>query len=178
MTKEFPDDPAKIVSFEDLLNPVCEAALRLYPSLTKKAVHELAMQGTTYNGFCIHSHTSFSPEENLTAEGLEYADEHGRPPYVMLLTIAAQLGVEQGKRIAAKEHKDSIEHMTLDTLMMVLDLFEKKGVNQDTRDALIERMKRAVQRYRDYSRDMDKMHEDTLKRRKAARERQMKSEQA
>jgi hypothetical protein len=53
--------------------------------------------------------TSLEPRERLSADALWYAlDDQGNDALVEIVTLAIQLGIEQGRRMARTQHDEAI----------------------------------------------------------------------
>ena len=94
--KEWPRDPKETVPIEDLLTPVAWAMRFLYRLQRKNTKKDVP-----YSGFITGPATLVccpTPREMLTVDGLQHAREQGRTPLDEVLTIAFQLGFEQGVR--------------------------------------------------------------------------------
>ena len=94
--KEWPSD-GDAVRLADLVNPLRVVADHLYK------LKRLPLVDVPYNGFTIGAEElvgSFSPEQRLAATSLQYEDEEQRRDAMrVLLSIAVQLGIEQGRRL-------------------------------------------------------------------------------
>jgi len=96
MLKQWPENEKQIVPFEDLISPVVDAVFNVY-ELKRK--HE---DGIPYDGYNIGKTSlagSHDPQVLLEKDGLEYWAERGLTPMHLLLTVAFQLGMEQGIRL-------------------------------------------------------------------------------
>ena len=97
MSKVWPDD-GKVVDFEDLVEPVCEAIKEAYELVPRDYGERINWNGFALPKFC--RATCFPYEEKLTREQLEYSEEcQGRDPLREIVAIAVQLGAEQGQRM-------------------------------------------------------------------------------
>ena len=95
MLKLWPKDRKQTVDPGELLKPLFKAAKFLY-TLKRRNVG----QDVPYNGYTLGSKTlavSPNPKEALTAENLRNY-WRGMKPFEVLLLLAFQMGVEQGRR--------------------------------------------------------------------------------
>jgi hypothetical protein len=99
---DWPDDDASAV-FSDLCDPVIDLVRQAY-SLRRKAAIK---KGLDWKGPSLPRNmraTCFEFHEKVNAEMLRYDDEEqGRDPLAVIIAIAVQLGIEQGRRIQVAE---------------------------------------------------------------------------
>ncbi len=93
----WPED-GSTAPFEDLILPIRKAIKAAYSMRRRRA-----KQDVPYHGYDIGQHVkagSFGPDEALTAANLAYSNEdQGRDALDVILGLAMQIGIEQGRRI-------------------------------------------------------------------------------
>lgn len=90
---EWPRDTNKCVNFEQLVDPLIESARHLLKV-------EWDGKDVPYEGYPLGQAGSFDPDERLKAEQIRYDDEEqGRDPLNVMISLAVQVGIEQGRRI-------------------------------------------------------------------------------
>lgn len=96
MSKPWPTDGSP-VGFTSIIEPLRDAIKQLY------TLERRPFKDVDYKGLEMGQHAKaicFSPCDALTVENLQYAEEdQGRDPMTEVLSIAIQLGIEQGRRI-------------------------------------------------------------------------------
>ena len=100
--KQWPDD-GSTVSFDEIAEPIIDVIKFAY-SLERKNKGK----SIPYDGYDIGKsikHVSLSPDESLCADNLSFENDS---PLKIIIGIAIQLGIEQGKRIATKEINEKI----------------------------------------------------------------------
>ncbi len=105
---EWPEDD-KVARFIDLTNPVRDLVKQAYSLKRKPAIKK----GLDWKGpplpESLHA-TALEFSDKVSAENLRYDDEEqGRDPMIIIIGIAVQLGIEQGRRISAKELREAQE---------------------------------------------------------------------
>lgn len=96
MNKQWPKD-GKTVSFHEITGPLVKALKFTYNMQRKNREMDVSWKGYDIGNDL--KATSFSPDENLKAESLAYQEEdQGRDASEVIIGIAVQLGIEQGKR--------------------------------------------------------------------------------
>lgn len=114
--KQWPEDETETVSFEELikhLNKVIQRNVEIYADY----------KFSPYEGYDIGNREktcSFSPDYSLSPEGIKYHEERDRDIISVVLGIAIQLGIEQGRRISNKEFK--VDRLLLATYEKLLGL--------------------------------------------------------
>ena len=84
--------------FEDLCDPVIRAIRFAYKLERKNKGKNVPWNGPSFGIDCAAS--CLPPHEALRASRLKYAEEdQGRDPLVQIISLALQLGIEQGRRI-------------------------------------------------------------------------------
>ena len=84
-------------SFRDLTKPIIDAITFAYQMKRQNEDTDIPWDGLDIGDDL--KATCFSPDEQLTAEQLHYSDEHqGRSALEEIVSVAVQLGMEQGKR--------------------------------------------------------------------------------
>lgn len=95
--KKWPKDN-KVEDFDKLITPVKKAL-----KTAIKDGHKVYENGIGYDGYengRYEQATCPTPDKALSADSLEYGlNEQGRDVFDVILTIAFQLGVEQGRRM-------------------------------------------------------------------------------
>ena len=110
--KEWPKD-GTCVMFSDLAGPLRKVLRFGYILKRKNGNKDIPWDG--YNIGKKELSTCLNPEEALTAESLAFAKEdQGCDLLDAIITIAIQLGIEQGRRMERKETKErnSLKNMT------------------------------------------------------------------
>jgi len=96
MTKPWPKDN-KTVSFDEIVKPLRDAVDQLYVLKRVNKGMDVHWDGLDIGE--AEKVCSFSPDEKLSDAQLTYDDEEqGRDPMEVLLGLAVQLGIEQGRR--------------------------------------------------------------------------------
>lgn len=98
--KEWPEDETKYISMEDAIEPLCKAARAGY-SLRRNKKKSIPYDG--YNVGVQALLVGRDPTYTLSEEGLHYHKENGRDLLNVLLSIAFQLGFENGQRFERKD---------------------------------------------------------------------------
>lgn len=100
--KEWPKDPAQAVDFCELVNPIIAAIKFCYDLKRKNEDKDVPYNG--YPNGWRERVTTPTPAEWLTTKSLKWNEEdQGREVLEVIISIALQLGIEQGRRIVAKE---------------------------------------------------------------------------
>lgn len=110
--KEWPED-GSTVRFEDLSDPLRKLVDHFYElkCLPKKEV--------PYNGYDCYNLGDkelvgcWSVMDTLSIEGICYHEERGRDPMKVILSLAVQVGIEQGRRAYREEHSKDIDLLKL-----------------------------------------------------------------
>jgi hypothetical protein len=118
----WPENDAAAV-FDTLTEPVADLVRQAYSLKRKAAIKKgLDWKGPSLPWSLRASCLPF--EEKLNAENLRYDDEEqGRDPLEVIIGIAVQLGIEQGRRISAEPIADK-EEMVGHYLKMALERLE------------------------------------------------------
>lgn len=107
--RAWPSD-GSTVDFGDLVEPL-RTALGFCYSLTRKN----ATEDVPYDGYDIGDsikHVCFSADERLTAFQMSYDEtEQGRDAAEVILSLAVQLGYEQGRRSVREELREPLRHL-------------------------------------------------------------------
>jgi hypothetical protein len=99
MNKPWPID-GDTARFEELTKPVC-AAIRSAYRLSFRGYHDIKWSGLDIGDD--EKATCFPPDEQLSELHLRYdSTEQGRPPLNVIVGVAVQLGIEQGRRMERK----------------------------------------------------------------------------
>ena len=120
--KDWPKDQNETASFTDLTEPLREVVSQAYVLKRKNEEKDL-----NYDGYNVGQDTlvcSHDPVTALTATQLKYDnDEQGRDAMKIILGIAVQLGIEQGKRLAFRDMKSNFDmiRMAKESLDVVLN---------------------------------------------------------
>ena len=98
----------KSVNFYELCEPICKAIRFAYQLTRQNEGVSLPWDGLTIGERELV--TCFSPDERLSKEQLEYDEEdQGRDALDVLVGLAIQLGIEQGRRMTTAEHMPDSE---------------------------------------------------------------------
>ena len=109
--KDWPED-GKTVDFSEMADSVVDAIRFAYTLERKNDGQAIPWDGLNIGERDLA--TCFDPETALSAENLQYDDEdQGRDALRVLVGIALQLGIEQGRRLFLDQHKSGIELMQL-----------------------------------------------------------------
>lgn len=101
MLKEWPEDNTP-VKFRDIVEPLYEAVLFAYEVKRKNKNKDIPYEG--YELGEDELVTCISMKEGLSAEVLKWArDSHGESALLRILSVAVQLGIEQGRRVAVQQ---------------------------------------------------------------------------
>lgn len=98
--KEWPEDETKTINMEDAIEPLCKAVRAGY-SLRRNKLKTIPYDG--YNVGVQALLCGRSPDETLSKESLDYHKNHGRDLLNVLLSIAFQIGFENGQRFERKD---------------------------------------------------------------------------
>jgi hypothetical protein len=101
--KQWPEDKTEWVPAEDLLEPLRRS---LFEAYTIKRTKEKSISYDGYNIAIQELAVSQSPEQNLTESAIDYHEERGRDILDIVLLIAYQLGIEQGRRLTRAHIKE------------------------------------------------------------------------
>lgn len=101
MNKPWPKD-GKHASFHEITGPIVKAIQFIYKLKRRNQEKDVPWKGLDI-GESLKA-TCFVPDENLTADSLAYQLENqGRSPLEVIIGLAVQLGMEQGKRVERGE---------------------------------------------------------------------------
>lgn len=99
--KQWPDKN-KAANFNELSEPICKAIRFAYQLTRQNEGVSIPWKGLTIGERELA--TCFQPDERLSKEQLEYDDENqGRDALDVLVGLAIQLGIEQGRRMTTRE---------------------------------------------------------------------------
>lgn len=102
--KPWPKDKSPVY-FCDLADSIVSAIKFAYKLSRKNRGKSIPWKG--YNIGKDDRATCLTPDEQLSAEGLEFNDEdQGRSAIEVIVGLAIQLGIEQGRRIANQKHEE------------------------------------------------------------------------
>ncbi len=117
--KEWPEGH-ELADFRDLVEPLREALGAAYDL----SASEIGPEGLPYDGYNIGRKGRgqiFSPDEELSAERLiESERDQGRDPATVILSIAVQLGIEQGRRMELEDVERKVE--LIERMSQILDI--------------------------------------------------------
>ena len=105
--KEWPKEKTETLDYEALIKPVRAALMQAY-KFTRSKLKSIPYDGYNFGGqtlCCIGT-----PEYELNKESIKYHKERGRDVLDIILMIAFNLGLENGRRIEAKNTKH-FEHL-------------------------------------------------------------------
>lgn len=97
----------KAADFDELCKPVIKAVKEAYN--LKRKEKDIKWTGLPIGQTEAAGCPEFS--EALSAEGLAYHGERGREPIDVIISIAIQLGIEQGRRMTAEIYEKEIKYM-------------------------------------------------------------------
>jgi hypothetical protein len=106
--RKWPDDPSRLISYSNLIDPLKEVLIKGYRLFRKDDVKSF-----DYTGFNIgkQEQTIYpSPKNRLKEKSLQEAKKSGKTLMDVILNITFLLGIEQGRRAERREHK-SIEEL-------------------------------------------------------------------
>lgn len=134
--KEWPSDNEP-VHFEDLVAPLAIAMRHAY-NLERKELCDIP-----YNGYDIGSRDlacCLSIPARLKAEQLRYAhEEQGRDALTEILSMAVQLGIEQGRRVDNNARKvEDLMRQALEAKVARLEALLEKGSDLEAQVARLE----------------------------------------
>lgn len=105
--RAWPND-GKPVQFEDISLPVVNAIRQLY-RMRFKGYRDVDWRGLDIGAS--EKACCYPPDKQLSREQLRYDSlEQGRPPLQVLVGLAVQLGIEQGRRIE-RERRDPLDRI-------------------------------------------------------------------
>jgi len=140
--KKWPKDLTEVVYFDDLVQPVKKALLFVLKKGGKKIADDVVIPYKGYNIGRKDLVTSFDPVTKFSTEQRNYdRDEQGRDIFDLLIGLAVQLGIEQGRRWLRKD-----QEMAIKVLKNHLSRIETKleGSDEDVRYSL-ERMRNEIE---------------------------------
>ena len=106
--REWPKDD-KPADFEDIINPLVDSVKFAYRITRRNVDKDIPYQGYDIGRDCAHVALG---AEALTADNLRDRDENqGRSALTEIISIAVQLGIEQGRRI--RSENNSIKKLIL-----------------------------------------------------------------
>ena len=110
--KKWPKDLTKVAYFDDLSGPIVKALKFVIRNRGVKIADDIIIPYKGYNIGEDDLACAFNPVEKLSTERRNYdRDEQGRDIYDLIVGIAIQLGIEQGRRILRRTM--GLEHMTV-----------------------------------------------------------------
>ncbi len=105
-SKAWPDE--KSVEFDDLCEPVCKALRFAYKLQRQNEGSSIPWTGLDLGQRELVC--SPSPDDKLSASSLQFDDEdQGRDALEVIVAIAVQLGIEQGRRMERSEYRPNRE---------------------------------------------------------------------
>ncbi len=103
----WPKGKSECASFEELTEPIVRALRFAYNFQRKNNKRAIPWTGLSLGPDC--AATSLSPEEALSKDSLTWSlDEYGRDALEVVVQIAVQLGIEQGRRLAMNKLKEQL----------------------------------------------------------------------
>ncbi len=97
MNKPWPKG-GKTVSFHEITEPIMNALRFAYSLHRKNEEKDIPWEGLDIGES--QKATCFVPDENLSADSLAFQlEDQGRTPLEVIVGIAVQLGIEQGRRV-------------------------------------------------------------------------------
>ena len=113
--KKWPKDLTKTVYFDDLIEPIKKVLLFILKNGGKKIADDVVIP---YNGYNIGQDDlvcAFDPVSKFAPKQRIYdRDNQGRDIFDLLIGIAVQLGIEQGRRILRKQQFHSVNILKTD----------------------------------------------------------------
>jgi hypothetical protein len=103
ISKGWPEDESEALPFEKITAPLRRLVREAYRLQRKNVGKALPYKGPGI-GWRERACTS-DVDWTLSAEGLAYHAERGRDAMDVILMVAVQLGIEQGRRISAPDKK-------------------------------------------------------------------------
>ena len=101
------DKKGNTASFNDIAAPLC----KIFKEAMEKGA-DVYKDGLVWEGFDIGEtmkHIALSPDQRFTPENLLHSKiEQGRDVFDEIITLAIQLGIEQGRRAKLREIRDSV----------------------------------------------------------------------
>jgi hypothetical protein len=128
--KEWPKDKTETVYYEELITPVKKVLLKAYKLTSRK------LKNIPYDGFNFGSHSLVGlppPNEQLEKDMIEYHKERGRNILDIILMIAFNLGLEQGRRLEAKNTKH-FEFLYESYKSMYESARDQNGISSSSKD--------------------------------------------
>lgn len=146
--RKWPKDPKKPVSFSDLIGPLKKALLFGYELKRRNKGRSVP-----YDGYDIGDDekvTSFSPNVRLRAGNLKHdLEDQGRDLLDIILGLAVQLGIEQGRRVLRSSTTKDLVQLQLDwKLDEIRDKKLQKEIRELIRDLLGEKRVSPKVRYK------------------------------
>jgi hypothetical protein len=103
----WPKNPSQCADFEQLTEPILKALRFAYQLERKNKNMRIPWTGLDTGPDC--AATCLAPEEALSKDALAWAlDEHGREALEVIMQVALQLGIEQGRRLALNKMKERL----------------------------------------------------------------------
>ena len=124
--KAWPSD-GSMVAFEEIVDPIVQSIRFFYSTepkfdLDDESCDNLQIPWNSYNIGRDALAVCFPPDVRLTAKMLRKAQERGRDPLVEMISLAVQVGMEQGKRNAL----DGVELSTLRAQAKLGEIFMRE----------------------------------------------------
>ena len=106
--KKWNKNKIKTARFSDLADPVIKAIKFAYK--LERRNEDKDIKWTGYDIGERDKITCFSPDEKLTAESLAFAlEDQDRDALSEIITVAVQLGIEQGRRISKRDSESEMQ---------------------------------------------------------------------
>lgn len=103
----WPKSPSECAAFEQLTEPILKALRFAYTLKRKNENVRIPWTGLGIGPDC--AATCLCPEDALSKDSLAWAlDEHGRDALEVIVQLAVQLGIEQGRRLALHKQKERL----------------------------------------------------------------------
>jgi hypothetical protein len=98
--KDWPEDETKTIAMEDAIEPICKAVRSGY------TLRRNNLKSIPYDGYNVGVQALLcgrDPTYTLSEEGLAYHKNNGRDLLNVLMSIAFQIGFENGQRFERKD---------------------------------------------------------------------------
>lgn len=119
---KWPKD-GKPASFSDLVEPICEVLQQAY-SMRRRKHTDIKWTGLPQGESC--GVCSLEHDERLTAENLAYSlDNQDRNALIEIISMAVQLGIEQGERMFKNSTCYQLEQMRINFIENEYKLIRK-----------------------------------------------------
>lgn len=109
--KKWPKKDDKPISFSAICEPIRDAILFAYDIKRKNANKNIPYKG--YDIGYSEQATCCSPNEKFTVKNMKYSlEDQGRDALDEIITVAVQLGIEQGRRVFKSSTEYQLKELT------------------------------------------------------------------